>query len=107
MPARQSPSVRARQLARELRVLRTNSGLNMDEVADGLGWSTAKVSRLETAYTLITVADLNRLLEFYGVEGETGERYVKLARAARERGWWETYTGTIDDKYAAFIGLEV
>lgn len=106
MAGRQSPSVRARQLARELRDLRTSGGLTIDQVADGLGWSSAKVSRIETAYTLITVSDLNRLLDFYGVSGTLAERYVKLVRAAREHGLWETYTGTVNEKYAAFIGLE-
>ncbi|MFB4318003.1 helix-turn-helix domain-containing protein [Actinomadura sp. 21ATH] len=106
MAVRRTPSVRARQLARELRELRTNAGLTMDQVADGLGWSSAKVSRLETAYTLITVADLNRLLAFYEISGEVADRFVRLARAARERGWWETYSDKISEKYAAFIGLE-
>ncbi|GAA2414195.1 helix-turn-helix transcriptional regulator [Actinomadura vinacea] len=78
----------------------------MDEVAAELGWSTAKVSRLETAYTLITVNDLNRLLDFYDITGEAAERYVKLAKAARERGWWESHSGILPDKYSAFIGLE-
>ncbi|MGP4023661.1 helix-turn-helix domain-containing protein [Actinomadura sp. 3N407] len=106
MAGRQSPSVRARQLARELRGLRTRADVTIDQVAAGLNWSMAKVSRIETAYTLITVPDLHRLLEFYGVDKEAAERYIRLARAARERGWWETYSGTLGERYAAFIGLE-
>jgi transcriptional regulator with XRE-family HTH domain len=106
MAVRQSPSVRARQLARELRGLRTRAGVTIDQVAAEMKWSTAKVSRIETAYTLITVADLHRLLAFYGVEEPAVERYVRLARAARERGWWETYGETLGERYAAFIGLE-
>jgi transcriptional regulator with XRE-family HTH domain len=106
MAGRQPPSVRARQLARELRDLRTHGGRTIDQVADGLGWSSAKVSRIETAYTLITVADLQRLLEFYGVADAEADRYVKLAKRARERGWWETYIDTLTERYAAYIGLE-
>ncbi|MEU8804826.1 helix-turn-helix transcriptional regulator [Spirillospora sp. NPDC048819] len=106
MADRQSPSVRARQLARELRGLRTRADVTIDQVAAGLKWSMAKVSRIETAYTLITVPDLHRLLEFYGVDEEAAERYIRLARAARERGWWETYSETLGERYAAFIGLE-
>lgn len=106
MPVRQSPSVRARQLARELRGLRVRAGVTIDQVATEMRWSTAKVSRIETAYTLVTVADLQRLLAFYGVREPDAERYVKLARAARERGWWETYGEMLGERYAAFIGLE-
>jgi transcriptional regulator with XRE-family HTH domain len=107
MAARRTPSVRARQLARELREVRTGAGLTMDEVAEGLGWSSAKVSRLETAYTLIAVADLNRLLAFYRISGEVADRLVRLARASRERGWWESYADSLSERYAALIGLEV
>lgn len=106
MAARQSPSVRARQLARELRELRTARGVTIDQVAAGLRWSAAKVSRIETAYTLVTVPDLQRLLRFYEASDETSDRYVKLARAARERGWWEVYGDTLSEQYAALIGLE-
>ncbi|QKW37838.1 helix-turn-helix domain-containing protein [Actinomadura sp. NAK00032] len=106
MAVQQSPSVRARQLGRELRGLRTRAGVTIDQVAAEMNWSTAKVSRIETAYTLITVADLNRLLAFYGVDEPTAERYKKLARAARQRGWWESYGDTLLKPYAAFIGLE-
>ena len=40
--------VRRRRLASELRRLRSHAGLTADEVAEKLGWSASKVSRIET-----------------------------------------------------------
>jgi len=46
---RDTPSVRERRLARELRQLRTGAQLHAKDVAARLGWSPSKVSRIETA----------------------------------------------------------
>jgi len=106
MPDGRGPSVRARQLARELRRLRTEQGLTGEQVASELGWSSAKISRLEMARTAITVADLRRLLTRYDAGDTTVERLTELARKARERGWWEAYVDSFDENYATFISLE-
>lgn len=106
MPDGRGPSVRARQLARELRRLRTERGLTGEQVSSDLGWSSAKISRLEMARTAITLADLRRLLNRYDAGDSTAERLTELARKARERGWWETYVDSFDENYATFISLE-
>jgi transcriptional regulator with XRE-family HTH domain len=106
VPERPAPSVRARQLARELRRLREAAQLTGEAAAAQLGWSSAKVSRIETARTPITVADLRRLLNLYGAADSDADRLVDLARTSRERGWWESYVGEAPSEYATYIGLE-
>jgi transcriptional regulator with XRE-family HTH domain len=106
MAERQVPSVRGRQLARELRGLRATSGLTGEQVASELGWSSAKVSRVETARSSITQADLRKLLAVYGPNAATVERLLDLARSAGERGWSQAYAETMNPDYMAFIGLE-
>ncbi len=106
MPERPAPSVRARQLARELRRLREAAQLTGEAAAAQLGWSSAKVSRLETARTPITVADLRKLLDLYGAGDTDADRLVDLARTSRERGWWESYVGEAPSEYATYLGLE-
>ncbi|WP_242908517.1 helix-turn-helix domain-containing protein [Actinomadura terrae] len=105
MAERRSPPVRARQLARELRRLREIEGLTGEEVAGSLGWSSAKVSRVETAATLIRLADLRKLAELYHVTDSHRERLLAMARAAGERGWWDALPDVGSD-YADYIGLE-
>ena len=70
MPDKRAPSVRARQLAAELRRLRDEARLTGEEVGERLGWSPAKVSRIETARTAITAADLASLPEGVTIDAD-------------------------------------
>ncbi|WP_067450540.1 helix-turn-helix domain-containing protein [Actinomadura macra] len=105
MAERRVPSVRARQLARELRRLREIEGRTGEEVAAGLGWSSAKISRIETASTLVRSGDLRKLLDLYDVSDSQRERLLAMARNTNERGWWDAYPDLGSD-YAGYIGLE-
>ncbi|PXY28057.1 helix-turn-helix domain-containing protein [Prauserella muralis] len=97
------PTVRRRRLASELRRLRDQAGLTIDEVGEKLECSASKISRIETGHVGVTPRDARDLLELYGVRGDEQEALVQLAREARKRGWWhaynEVFTGT-------FVGLE-
>jgi hypothetical protein len=70
MAERDAPSVRERRLARELRLLREAAELHGKDVAERMGWSPSKVSRIETGRTGISSADLERLVELYQVPHE-------------------------------------
>lgn len=106
MAERRAPSVRSRQLAAELRRLRDDAALTGEDVAARLGWSGAKVSRVETARTAIAPADLLLLLDVYDVSGQQRERLTELGRTARQRGWWDTYADMLGPEYATLIALE-
>ncbi len=106
MPANVSPMVRRRRLAAELRRLRERKGLTGDQVAEILGWSPSKVSRYELARTGLKPADVRRMLEAYGVDGQRQNDLLALARQATAKGWWEQYSDVIDEEYLSLIGLE-
>ncbi|GAA2879140.1 helix-turn-helix transcriptional regulator [Streptosporangium fragile] len=106
MAGGRGPTVRRRRLAGELRRLRERKALTIEEAAERVGWSTAKVSRIETARVGITSPDLTRLLDLY--ELDAGKRTVlhALARTARTKGWWDAYTDSLPSDYATYIQLE-
>jgi transcriptional regulator with XRE-family HTH domain len=106
MADKRAPSVRARQLAAELRRLRDEARLTGEDVGERLGWSPAKVSRIETARTSITAADLSRLLDLYELSGQRRDRLTELGRSAGDRGWWDAYADTLGPEYATLIALE-
>jgi transcriptional regulator with XRE-family HTH domain len=106
MAERRAPSVRSRQLAVELRRLREEATLTGEQVASRLGWSAAKVSRMETARTAVAPADLQLLLDLYGISGQYRERLIELGRTARQRGWWDAYADMLGPEYATLIALE-
>lgn len=105
MATRRTSSVRGRQLARELRTLRDLAGLTGEDVAGELGWSSAKVSRIETAMISIKLSDLRKLLALYEVPDDQRERLIELARVAEQRGWWDAVPN-MASHYATYIELE-
>ena len=106
MPEPTSPTVRRRRLAAELRRLRERAGLTGDEVAEAVGWSASKVSRIETAQTAPRESDIKKLLTLYGIGGRDAEELLALAKEAAGKGWWETYSPTLPPEYSALIGME-
>ncbi len=80
---RRPPSVRARQLAAELRRLRDAATLTGEETAGRLGWSPSKISRIETGHTAPSRPDLRRLLDLYEVSGTQRQRLELLGRSTR------------------------
>lgn len=106
MPAHGSPIVRRRRLAAELRRLRERAGFTGDEVADRLGWSASKISRIELHRTGIKEADLERVLDLYGVEGPHRADLLALGREPRKKDWLETVSASLPIDYAAFLDAE-
>jgi transcriptional regulator with XRE-family HTH domain len=106
MADRRPPSVRARQLAAELRRLRDAATLTGEEAAGQLGWSPSKISRIETGQTAPGPADLRRLLDLYDVSGTQRARLEQLGQSAGQRGWWDAYSDTLGPEYTALIALE-
>ncbi len=106
MPELGSPLVRRRRLAAELRRLREERSLHGDAVAKSLGWSSSKLSRIETARIGIKAADLTKLLEKYEVAGDFQTELLALAARVSNRGWWEAYTGSIPERFATYVVLE-
>lgn len=105
MPEVPSSAVR-RALASALRRLREHAGMSGDEVAEQLGWSASKVSRIETHRTAIKPRDLALLLDLYGIEGDQRDQLNALADEQDARGWWATYASSLAAEYVSYISLE-
>lgn len=80
--------------------------MTIEATAERLGWSTAKVSRIETARTGINAPDLTAMLDLYGADEDRRMALHALARAARKRGWWDAYADSTPSDYATYIELE-
>jgi transcriptional regulator with XRE-family HTH domain len=99
----QSPTVRRRRLAGELRRLRDAAKLTIEEVGEKLECSASKISRIETGHVGVTPRDARDLLELYDVPPARLEALVQLAREARKKGWWHAYNEVFT---GSFVGLE-
>jgi transcriptional regulator with XRE-family HTH domain len=106
MPERGSPKIGRRRLAAELRRLRDLADLTGEEVAERLGWSGSKISRIELNRTEVKAADLTELLDLYEVQGTHRADLVALSKIRRSRGWWSAYSDVMAPEYATYIELE-
>jgi transcriptional regulator with XRE-family HTH domain len=106
MPGEQSPTVRRRRLALELRRLREAARLTCEEVADHLECSASKISRVETGRVSVSPRDVRDMLELYGVAPQQRESLVQLARDSRQKGWWHAYSDTMQPQFVTYVGLE-
>jgi transcriptional regulator with XRE-family HTH domain len=99
-----SPYVRKLRLATEMRRLRSESGLTADQLAKRIGRSRVDISRLENGH-VADQADVIRILDALGVDGERWTEVVTIAREASEKGWWES-DKTMGDRQALVANLE-
>lgn len=100
MPNAQSPTVRHRRLARQLRQQRENSGLSMERAAAALGWSRPKLIRFETAKTRPRPSDVEEMLDLYGGDEAVKLALMQLARDIRKRGWWSAFNDVLAGSFA-------
>lgn len=103
-----SPTMRRRRLAAELRRLRQEAGLSIEDSVGGLGWQPSKLSRIETRQIGISTTDLRKLLDVYKVEDpDARAQLADMARRATERGWWQSFSNdVVPPALATLIGLE-
>jgi transcriptional regulator with XRE-family HTH domain len=103
---RQTPTVRLRRLAAELRTLRTASGLTRDAVVERTGINVATLYRIEHARVRPQTRTLRTLLDLYGADEQQQADLIALLRDARQRGWLHAYQSELPEQYTTYIGFE-
>jgi transcriptional regulator with XRE-family HTH domain len=103
---RQTPTVRLRRLAAELRTLRASAGLTRDEVVERTGINVATLYRIEHAKVRPQTRTLRTLLDLYGADQENQAELIALLRDARQRGWLHAYQSDLPEQYTTYIGFE-
>ncbi|QQQ75046.1 helix-turn-helix domain-containing protein [Saccharothrix sp. 6-C] len=106
MPQNQGPGVRRRVLASALTQLREEAGLDFDDVVENLGYSKSKISRIESAYTGVSIVDTRALADLYGADAEKTAWLLRLAKVAKKRGWWHVYGDVLFDWFSEYVVLE-
>ena len=95
-----------RRLAAELRRLRGISSKTLEEVADHLECSPAKISRIENYHVAVRIQDARELLDLYDVAGDDREALLQMVRAARRKGWWSPFGDILDEGTENLLSLE-
>jgi transcriptional regulator with XRE-family HTH domain len=100
------PTIRRRRLGAALRRLRQASGLSLHAVAEELGWSTSKISRIESAKIAVTPADVHALLGVLDAPCDDVDMLVSLASEHRQSGWWRQYAEVVPPWFEGYLSLE-
>jgi transcriptional regulator with XRE-family HTH domain len=103
---RQSPALRRRRLAAELRRLRSMSGMTADQAATEIGVAKSTLSRIENGQATAMPLVAATLLKLYRVSEPETESLLQLARDARKRGWWVPWKDVIPPWALSYVGLE-
>lgn len=80
--------------------------MSLEEVAEELGWSASKLSRIELAKIAVKPADVRALLGALEALNDEVEQLVTLAREDKQSGWWRQYSEVLPEWFAGFLSLE-
>ncbi|MET9794744.1 helix-turn-helix domain-containing protein [Nocardiopsis alba] len=102
------PVVHQALLIHRLIELRRGQGLTQEKVARSLEWSHAKLMRYEGGTQVLPKADLDALLDLYGVLGSgRGRRLQEIGRKARDKPWWYPHRHALSLEERYYVGLEM
>ncbi len=101
------PTVLRRLLGAQLRRLREERGITLEDAGEVIRASGSKMSRLETGRVGFKDRDIADLLTFYDVTDEEQRAALReLARSASAHGWWHDYSDVLPNWFEAYVGLE-
>jgi transcriptional regulator with XRE-family HTH domain len=101
------PTVRRRRLGSELRRLREDHSIKLEEVAERLGVAASTLSRIETGKAPTKSVYLTAMLEMYGVTDPAQRQVlVDMAREGHRKGWWSVYDDVLPTGFGIYVGLE-
>jgi transcriptional regulator with XRE-family HTH domain len=101
------PTVPRRLLGAQLRRLREERRITLEDAGEVIRASGSKMSRMETGRVGFKDRDVADLLTFYGVTDEYQRIALhELARSASAHGWWHDYSDVLPTWFEAYIGLE-
>ena len=100
------PTLYRRRLRNDLRRAREAAGKSQREVTQAMDWSPSKLLRIEAGAVNVSTNDLRVMLGFYGVDAESSERLIDLAKKARETTTWTSYKNVVSPTFLSFCGYE-
>jgi hypothetical protein len=104
-----SPTLRLWQLAESLRGHRERAELTIEQAAARLKphsprWSRSKLQRVETRSYAPQPTEVEHLAAVYDVPADETAVLVRMAREARQKGWWQS--SALPKPYQTMVGLE-
>ncbi|MDQ0787200.1 helix-turn-helix transcriptional regulator [Streptomyces sp. B3I8] len=99
-------TTRRRQLGAMLRKLRARKGMTLEEAGALVGVSKATVSRYETQAGPVKWIVVDALCREYGATDAEREAVVRMAKDAKQQGWWSSFADSIPESMNLLLTLE-
>jgi len=107
VPTSAGPTIRRRRLGADLRQLREQNSLRLEEVAERLGVAPSTLSRIETGKAPTRTSYLAFMLDLYGMADPARRRLLMdMAREGQRKGWWVAYDDLLPAGAGTYLGLE-
>ncbi|MEU9690943.1 helix-turn-helix domain-containing protein [Amycolatopsis japonica] len=101
-----NPTAIKRWIALEMKRLREVAGYDRAAAAERIGKATTVIAHIETSRNLPAPADLEVLLDFYGVPDRAPFFRDLTKRAKRGRDWWIKFDQGVYEWFNLYLGLE-
>jgi hypothetical protein len=101
-----SPVVAAWELALRLRQRRDQFGVEVKTITETLGFSRNYWSAVENERKILSEESLTKLLRLFEFDEDEQQELLELRAAAKDRGWWTSYSGLIHNDVQRMYGLE-
>ncbi|MFE9745032.1 helix-turn-helix domain-containing protein [Saccharothrix saharensis] len=102
---RKGASVRQRRVSTELRALRLARGVSCADVANAIGCSESKISRMETGNRGLRADEVAAILGYLRAPAALRQELVDLVRAGEHRNWHAIH-GKLPSNWKDLIGFE-
>ncbi|WP_037676517.1 helix-turn-helix transcriptional regulator [Streptomyces griseus] len=99
-------TTRRRQLGSMMRKLRARKGMTLEEAGQLVGVSKATVSRYETQSGPVKWIVIDALCREYGATEAERAAIVRLAKDAKQQGWWSSFADSIPESMNLLLTLE-
>ncbi|MFF0427029.1 helix-turn-helix domain-containing protein [Streptomyces sp. NPDC004520] len=106
MPPRNSPTARQRRLGSELRRLREQSGMSVQQAAALLGVDRTRIPNIESGRFGISAERVRTLAFNYGCPDTGLVDLLAGITQERDRGWWEEHRGLLPPALLDIAELE-
>src|SRR5688572_29457273 len=91
-----------RALAAQLAECRHAAKKSVADVAETGIVARSTLQSIEAAERPIKVATVMALADFYGVDTETKQQFVKMAQT-KDPGWWEAFKDVLDSRFRFYL----
>ncbi|WP_103532485.1 helix-turn-helix transcriptional regulator [Streptomyces sp. SM11] len=104
--AHPEPKVRKKRLGSELRRLREESGVSLQQAGETIDGDKTKMSRIENGRQGLRPLELKTLLDMYQVDLPMREALLALQRQSKQKGWWSQHSDKLKPDFQERLTLE-